>query len=279
MRRLLAPYFTADQVQNRTKMIVQRARLFLEALIGREAFDLINEFSLPLVSLLGCEWLGVKTEKLDVFYRSMRAGPTWEKLQAAMTGTGLLAELHTGGKISTRELLEWYCFIYSGPVAVSDFIANAIYILLEQPVWLEQARAQPDVIPALVEELLRLAPPVLHVRRRVLKAVNIAGIELPAGALLYLAIASANRDPDKFERPAELILHRSGPTHLSFGAGSHDCMGRHWGRVEAEILLRLLLVEYPPLRAVQPLNDIEFIGGPHIHLPREMHVSFAPTSV
>jgi cytochrome P450 len=117
-------------------------------------------------------------------------------------------------------------------------------------------RPQPHLTPAFVEEVLRLHPPELLVPRLTTRPVRLGGVDLPANAVVYLCLAAANRDPAKFDRPAELRLDRPAARHFTFGSGIHHCVGAMLGRRVVETAVRVLLTHAPGLRAAQPLDDL-----------------------
>ena len=88
--------------------------------------------------------------------------------------------------------------------------------------------------------------------RRVVTATTIGGVALPAGSLLTLCIGAANRDPEQFEQPDQLILARQPNRHLAFGSGAHQCVGMHVARLEARIAVARFLTRFPNYRAAGP---------------------------
>jgi len=126
--------------------------------------------------------------------------------------------------------------------------------LLLNPEQLEGLRANPELLPGAVEEFLRLESPVnTGTMRCTEEEVTIGGTTIPAGEVVLLGIGSANRDPDRFERPDELDLDRATRGSLAFGHGIHYCLGAVLGRIEGEIAFRVLLDRFPALAlAVEP---------------------------
>jgi len=97
----------------------------------------------------------------------------------------------------------------------------------------------PGAVPAAVEEFIRLYPLVIQAGREVSRPVELDGLRLDAGEVVWLGIGSANRDPRKFPEPGTFRLGRKGVNqHLGFGAGPHRCLGMHLARVELAIVLR-----------------------------------------
>jgi cytochrome P450 len=117
-----------------------------------------------------------------------------------------------------------------------------------QPAQLEDVRRDPALVKPAVEETLRWAGPVGTATRQATHAVEIEGVELPAGALLGAVLSSANRDPRRFTDPDRFDLHRKEGAHLAFSAGNHFCLGAWFGRHLARVSLEILLDRLPNLR-------------------------------
>jgi cytochrome P450 len=99
-----------------------------------------------------------------------------------------------------------------------------------------------------VEEFLRYDAPVQMLGRIALEPVTLGGVSLPAGAMLVVVAAAANRDPAVFEEPHRFDLHRANKRdHLAFSAGIHYCLGAGLARLETELALRQLFARMPRL--------------------------------
>ena len=103
-----------------------------------------------------------------------------------------------------------------------------------------RVRAEPALLPALVEEVLRLDSPLQLTVRLTTQEVELGGVKLPAYAPVALLVGSANRDERVFERPDELVLERRTQQHIAFGYGVHFCLGAPLARMEARIGLEEL---------------------------------------
>jgi cytochrome P450 len=123
--------------------------------------------------------------------------------------------------------------------------------LLEDPARWGRLVAQPTLIPAAIEEVLRYDPSVPVWRRITTRRTTLGGVDLPTGAKLYLWLAAAGRDPEVFENPDEFELERpNAPKHLAFGKGIHYCLGAALGKLEAQLAVEELARRYPGLRLV-----------------------------
>ena len=145
--------------------------------------------------------------------------------------------------------------------------------LLEDPSRWAEIIAHPDLIPGAVDETLRYDPSVPVWRRVTTRPVTLAGVDLPAGARLFLWLAAAGRDEEAFDRPGEFDMSRTDAAHhLAFGKGLHYCLGANLGKLEAQIAITELTRRYPALRLV-PDQRLTFhpnisFRGPQVLLVR-----------
>jgi cytochrome P450 len=130
----------------------------------------------------------------------------------------------------------------AGGESTTSLLGNAVRILAENQSLQQQLRASPELIPTFVEEALRLESPFRFHMRSTPKDTTLGGVEIPAQSTLLLLWGAANRDPAEFEHPDEIDLERTTPRHhVGFGRGMHHCVGAPLARMEARIVLSLLL--------------------------------------
>jgi len=121
-------------------------------------------------------------------------------------------------------------------------LGSAAWILATKPHVQQQIREHPDLLGAFIEETLRYEPPFRGHYRHVRRDTTLAGVHLPAGSHLLLLWGAANHDPAQFDSPNEFRLDRSAAKgHISFGKGAHFCIGAALARLEATIVLGMLL--------------------------------------
>lgn len=126
-------------------------------------------------------------------------------------------------------------------------LSQLVMHLLEHPAQWDWLTHHPEDVPGAVEEALRYDPPIHLVTRIAARDTEIAGRPVRADETVHVVLAAANRDPGRFEDPDSFNIHRHVPSHLSFGAGIHYCMGAPLARCEAQTLLRGLLERFPRL--------------------------------
>lgn len=148
--------------------------------------------------------------------------------------------------------------LFAGHETTTNLLGNAVHRLLGNPGLWEQLVSDPGLMAAAVEEVLRLDTSVPVWRRVTTRPVELGGESLPAGARLLIALGSANRDGDVFERPDEVDLHRDNAReHLSFGFGIHFCLGATLARMEVRTALEVLAERLPGLR-LSGGQDLDF---------------------
>ena len=130
----------------------------------------------------------------------------------------------------------------AGGESTGALVGNAVRLLAEHPDLQDRLRADPSLIPAFVEEALRLESPFRGHYRMARRTTEIGGETIPAGSPVLLLWGAANRDPAQFDDPDELRLDRAHPRgHLAFGRGLHFCVGAPLARMEARVAIELLL--------------------------------------
>jgi cytochrome P450 len=130
----------------------------------------------------------------------------------------------------------------AGGESTTSLLGNAVRILAEHRDLQDRLRQNPEMIPQLVEEVLRLEPPFRYHMRHVPHTTTLGAVEIPAGSTVLLLWGAANRDAAMFKQPESIDLNREVPRrHVAFGRGIHHCVGAPLARVEARIVLGVLL--------------------------------------
>ena len=156
--------------------------------------------------------------------------------------------LRDGAHLTDEEIVHTLMFVvFAGHETTTNLIASGVLWLLRTPRLAARLRAEPDRIADAVEELLRVDGPVQMVFRLAREDVEYAGTTIRAGERVHLVLNAANRDPTVFERPDEIDIDRGRNRHVSFGPGSHFCLGAPLARLEARVALEGLLARFPEL--------------------------------
>jgi len=171
-----------------------------------------------------------------------------ERLRAAAAApgddlVGVLARAWTDGRLErfTAQLILVSLFSAGGE-STASLLGTAVTLLATDVALQQRLRDERHLIGAFIEETLRLEPPFRAHYRHVLRDTELGGVGIPAGSLVLLLWGAANRDPAHFGEPDEFRLDRSGVKgHLAFGRGLHFCLGAPLARLEATIVLNMLL--------------------------------------
>jgi cytochrome P450 len=170
-----------------------------------------------------------------------------------------------GNPISAFDAISYYLIIATaGHDTTSSSTAGALWALAERPAELAKVRADPSLIPGLVDESIRWTTPVRHFMRSAAADTTVGGHPIAKGDWLMLCYPSGNRDESVFEDPFEFRVDRNPNRHLAFGYGAHVCLGQHLAKMEMRILWEELL---PHLASVElageaRLSEANFVNGP-----------------
>ncbi|AKJ03657.1 cytochrome P450 PksS [Archangium gephyra] len=163
----------------------------------------------------------------------------------------LMIQAEAEGRMTPEELVANICLImFAGHTTTTDQLCNGLYDLLTHPDQLQKLRADMGLMKSAVEEMLRYTSAVPSITRVAGEDFEWHGKQLRKGQLVFLMMASANRDPSAFPEPDRFDITRDSTQqkHASFGFGAHHCMGAGLSRRELEIGLTLLLERLPGLR-------------------------------
>ena len=167
---------------------------------------------------------------------------------AAPPASSLLADV-TGPLTEAEAISNAAVLLFGGIETTEGMIANVMLHLLSSLGELELVRADRGLIPAAVEESLRLEPAAAVVDRYATSDAELSGARIRAGDPVTVSIAGANRDPAIFPDPDRFDVRRPNATrHLAFAHGPHFCLGAHLARLEARIAVATLLDRLPQLR-------------------------------
>jgi cytochrome P450 len=286
LRGLASVAFTPQKVRKLKGHIQEIANTLLDRVQARGEMDIIADFAAPLPAIVTAEMLGVPTEdhsdlkkwsadfaemlgnfqhnpdriprvlestnNLTNYFGNaiakMRTHPREGLIHSFMT-----AELE-GDRLSEEEIIA-NCVVtmVGGQETTTNLIGNGLLTLMQNPDQLARLRDDAALVPSAVEELLRYESPSQHTGRIAREDVEIGGKQIRKGQAVMAIMAAANRDPERFPQPDELILDRADNKHLAFGWSSHFCFGAPLARMEGQIAFETIL---------RRLSNLEVAPGP-----------------
>ena len=168
--------------------------------------------------------------------------------QVIARGDSLLAEV-TGPLAEQEAISNAAVLMFGGIETTEGMITNALLHVLSSPAQLALVLADPGLVPAAVEESLRLEPAAAVVDRYATVGTRLGGTAIQAGDQVTVSITGANRDPAVFADPDVFDVRRANAgRHLAFAHGPHFCLGAHLARLEAQVAVGTLLARLPRLR-------------------------------
>jgi cytochrome P450 len=173
-----------------------------------------------------------------------------------------LISLNDSGKLSDEELVaEAASMLEASSVNTAHQTGLVVWTLLgDREVW-QRLLDEPDLIGAAVVEALRLYPRTGVVSKIATQDIEVDGVHIPAGSDVHVVVWSANRDPERFDRPTEFDLDRDRNQPLTFSTGAHNCLGQGLAKVEIEEVVSHLVEHYPHARVVDAGTRITQAGG------------------
>jgi cytochrome P450 len=182
-------------------------------------------------------------EMLGAQVIARRAGPPSGDL------VSILAHASGGGTITDDEAVSFLRLLLpAGAETTSHASASLLWFLLHDRELLERIAADRSLVPAAIEESIRLEPALPWTHRLVTKDVTIGGVDIPAGSGLQLALGSANRDGSRWHDADRFVLDRPAQPNMSFGVGAHACLGAALARRQMALAVTLLLDQFPNVR-------------------------------
>ena len=280
LRRLVLAAFTRPRIEALVPSIQATTDALLDGLadVGKDGapVDLVSGFAYPLPMTVICDLLGVPLAMRDDLHRgveTMARGigmtdeeflPGFDLLLATLRDlvaskrrdpgedliSALIAVRDGSDSLSEDELSSMaFLLIAAGHETTVNLIGNGVHALLTHPDQWTLLRAEPERIPAAVEEFLRWCGPVQVTFPLIAAApVALGSVEVQPGELVIVALLPANRDPAQTADPDVLDITRDPRPHLGFGHGIHHCLGATMARLEARIAFETLLRRFPGLR-------------------------------
>jgi cytochrome P450 len=267
-RRVVAPLFSPQALETEATFAEGAAERLLRPLLEGRELDVLRDFSSPLVEEVIAHLLGLGDGALASIRAPRLAGEDLGQqfaaidsaIETAAGGVPAFKRLLSGGLDGAEARSVLRLLWVAGTTTTRRAIASSVLLLLQNPDARRRVTADASLVPAFVEEAIRLHPPEHMLSRTASAETELAGVKIPAGVVVKLCVAAANRDPARFERPDALLLERAPNRQLSFGGGIHRCVGASLARLEAAAALRALLRLAPDFRAARAHDSPGFVG-------------------
>jgi cytochrome P450 len=301
-RKLIRAEFTQGITMERVPRMQELARQIVDNVIERGECDFVGEVAGEMPSYVIAELMGLPLDdgrelyKLtEIIHTSPEALPPHAGAEAVLKmfqyargvidekrarpagdlATKLLQAEVDGKRLDDTEFLLFFLLLVdAGGDTTRNLLSSGLIALLENPDQLAWLKADlPNRLASAREELLRWTSPVIYMRRTATRDVELAGETIREGQKVVMYFGSANRDPEKFDRPDTLDLSRAPNEHIAFGTGPHGCLGQHIARIEIDAILSEVLTRMDRLEfAGQP----EWLASNFISGPKRLPVRFRP---
>jgi cytochrome P450 len=296
LRRVIGRAFNPHTVAALEPRIREITGELLDSAARRGEFEVMGDLANPLPVMVIAEMLGVPSEKYaqfkewcDAFVAGQTVppgSPVPDQTKAAnetlrqyfaveiekrkgLKGSDLIslmaaAEENDGEALTPEELLAFVVLLLiAGNETTTNLIGNGMLALGQNPDQLAKLRGDPSLLLRAIEEMMRYDGPIqvslaLPVVR---KRVEIEGVQLEPGTLMFVILAAANRDPAKFVNPDTFDITRDPNPHLAFGEGIHHCLGAPLARLESRIAFEMALARFPGLRLADPAGPLRYKGS------------------
>ena len=264
--------------------------------------DLVKALTFEFPTRIISELLGLPREDLDMFRRlSLGLISIQTDIEAGLVAAG---ELHTyfsdqvqqrrrkptndiigdlctaeidGEKLDDEAIIAFLRLLLpAGLETTYRSSGNLLYLLLTHPEQLAMVQRDRSLIPAAMEEGLRVETPLTMVMRTTTRDVDISGTTIPAGAQVDLCMGSANRDGSRWSDPDTFDILRPRQAHIAFAGGIHMCLGMHLARLETRVMLESLLDRVENL-TLEPDDETRIVGVT-FRSPNSLPVTFTPAS-
>ncbi|WP_322048896.1 cytochrome P450/oxidoreductase [Paraburkholderia sp. J67] len=309
-RRVLMEPFTPEHLKHHEPMVRRLTREYVDRFIDEGRADLVDQMLWEVPLTVALHFLGVPEEDMDLLrqYSIAHTVNTWgrprpdeqvavahavgnfwqfagkvlEKMRQNPDGPGWMQYGIRRQKEHPEVVTDSYLhsMMMAGIVAAhettANATANAMKLLLQHPHAWREICEDPSLIPNAVEECLRHNGSVAAWRRLATKDVRIGGVDIAAGAKLLIVTSSANHDERHFADADLFDIRRDNASdHVTFGYGSHQCMGKNLARMEMQIFLEEFTRRLPHMRLAE--QTFSYVPNTSFRGPEHVWVEWDPT--
>ncbi len=281
-RDLVEPWFKRPLEDAYKEKLTAQISEIVDEMLSKDTVEVVSGFSLRLQSRALTLLLNTSYEEAETWiswgthvFRSEgealdgdKANILYDYIDAQIDkaidnpGNDLYSKLiasEVNGKKLTKEEIKGVMILTfaGGRDTVINAVTNSIAYFAEHPESLERIKNEPEITGKAVEELIRYFAPLTHMGRVVTKDTQVCEHAVKADARISLCWASANRDASVFENPNEIVLDRKLNPHVSFGFGTHNCLGATHARQIMKILLETLANKVKSIDIIDFKENIE----------------------
>jgi cytochrome P450 len=276
-RGLLTRVFTPKKMTALEPLVRELCAQALDPLVGTGRFDFVADLGAQMPMRVISMLLGIpeedqeairdhanaalrteagepmKTSTDDVLsgaifadYIDWRAQHPSDDLMTELLHAEFVDETGTTRRLTREEILTYVTVIAgAGNETTTRLIGWSGKVLAEHPEQRSRIVADPSLVPNAIEELLRFEPPAPHVARYVDRDTEHYGVKVAAGSVMLFLVGAANRDDRRFPNGDDFDIHRNPAGHLTFGFGTHFCLGAALARLEGRVALEEILARFP----------------------------------
>jgi cytochrome P450 len=299
-RALLNRLFMPSRLKALEPYVTGLSEDLVKTAVARGHCELVRDIAIPFVTLVIADLLGVPADDRQLFMETIASGPVPGSIDAEELKTAaplaflesyfasyieerrrtprddVLSELaHAtfadGSTPPAIEVANLAGFLFgAGQDTSAKLLGNTLKYLADVPGLQDRVRQDLSLVPALLEEVLRIEGSTKMTSRVARRATRIGEMEIPVGTRIMVALAAANRDPRRWQEPKEFVLNRPRAVeHVAFGRGAHVCVGAPLARAELKIMLEQLL---------KNTSNIDLVAAKHG--PRgERHFEYEPSFI
>ncbi|NJC71843.1 cytochrome P450 [Planosporangium thailandense] len=275
-RKIINPITAPAAVERMERMVKHYVTAFIDDIIEVGAADITSVIGVP--AIVTVDWLGLPIEHWKTYARAFHALliavpgtdefdqavkvdlPHLEKVTRQVIAdrraeptddiiSYLVQQEVDGRPVTDDEVFAMVDLLLSGGVGTTaSLVSNTVVWLYQHPEVRSELQADLSLLNKAIEEFLRYFSPTQALARTVTEDTEKLGCPMKKGDRVLLSWASANRDPNQFENPDEVDIHRWPNRHTAFGIGVHRCAGSNLGRAMAKELLSQILTRLPDYR-------------------------------
>lgn len=291
VRNSLIPFFSGRRVKELGGLIEKKCQQLIDDQNDLENFDIVSQYAAPITEQVMGHVLGFPREEIDRIVEICsvnRYQLTYTKdleiyfnefinTPERVVKSAFCDQLLNGNNdanLSKEEVASLLkLFWVGGTTTTSMLISSAMNILLSNRALYRELVYDQELLPQFIEEVLRFESPEITTWRMTTRSVNLGDVEIPKSSHVRLCLASANRDPEKYDSPYLFDIFRNPRDHLAFGGGAHFCIGAMLARMEAQIALEFLIKRFRQIKSNS--STIEYVSSDHFRAISELRVSLS----